>query len=233
MLELRHYNNFILNDISFVLEREENLLILGENGAGKSTLAKVLSNIIPSSNLYFDKKNVENIEAKTRAKFINYIPSSFSIFDEYMSVLEYLKLSIIEEKSNKDIENIIALLKLEELKNNYCLLLSSGEQQILLLASAILHGAKITIFDELTANLDLNRVKEVYDILNSKLLKQKIIITHNLDFAYALKDFRVLFLKNGSVEFFGSHKDFFNQENLNRFYNNNLKILDSHLVVDL
>ena len=44
---------------------------------------------------------------------------------------------------------------------------------------------------------------------------------------------RVLFLKNGSVEFFGSHKDFFNQENLNRFYNNNLKILDSHLVVDL
>ena len=41
MLELKNYNNFILKDISFVLEEKENLLILGENGAGKSTLAKV------------------------------------------------------------------------------------------------------------------------------------------------------------------------------------------------
>ncbi len=53
MLELKNFNNFILKDISFILEKNENLLILGENGAGKSTLAKVLSNLLPSSNLFF------------------------------------------------------------------------------------------------------------------------------------------------------------------------------------
>ena len=35
MLELKNFSNFILKDISFILEKNENLLILGENGAGK------------------------------------------------------------------------------------------------------------------------------------------------------------------------------------------------------
>lgn len=233
MLELKNYNNFILKDISFILNQGENLLILGENGAGKSTLAKVLSNLLPSSNLFFENQNIKNIKALDRAKFINYIPSTFSIFDEYMTLFEYLKLSIIEEKNIKELEDIIFLLKLENLKFSPCSVLSSGEQQILLLASAILHSAKITIFDELTANLDLNRVKDVFNILKSDLLKQKIIITHNLDFAYALKDFKVLFLEKGSLKFFGSHKDFFTQENLDRFYGKSIKLLNSHLVLDL
>ncbi|MGJ0354993.1 ATP-binding cassette domain-containing protein [Aliarcobacter cryaerophilus] len=233
MLELKNFSNFILKDISFILEKNENLLILGENGAGKSTLAKVLSNLLPSSNLFFESKNIKDLSSYDRAKYINYIPSRFEIFDEYLNILEYLKLSIIEEKNIEDIEKIISLLKLEDLKLNSCVDLSSGEQQLLLLASALLHNAKITIFDELTANLDLNRVKDVFDILNSSLLSQKIVITHNLDFAYALKDFKVLFLQKGSLKFFGSHNEFFIQENLNRFYGENLKLLDSHLVLDL
>ena len=53
MLKLKNYSNYILKDISFSLEKDENLLILGKNGAGKSTLAKVLSNLLPSSNLFF------------------------------------------------------------------------------------------------------------------------------------------------------------------------------------
>ena len=64
------------------------------------------------------------------------------------------------------------------------------------MASSIIHGAQITIFDELTANLDISRLKEVYDVFNSDLLKQKIIITHNLDLAYALK-YKILFIKDG------------------------------------
>lgn len=56
MLELKNFSNFILKDISFILEKSENLLILGENGAGKSTLVKVLSNLLPSSNLFLKVK---------------------------------------------------------------------------------------------------------------------------------------------------------------------------------
>lgn len=233
MLELKNYNNFILKDIAFSLQDGENLLILGENGAGKSTLAKVLSNLIKSSNLFFNNQNINEIKSSSKAEILNYIPSHFEVFDEYLTLFEYLKLCCLKDKPTKQIEEIISLLKLDFLKNSYCSNLSSGEQQLLQLAGSILHNAQITIFDELTANLDLNRLKEVFLILNSNLLKQKIIITHNLDFAYALKDYKVLFLKKGSLEFFGSHNEFFTQENLNRYYNESIKLLNSHLVLDL
>ena len=165
MLELKNYSNFILKDISFVLNEDENLLILGENGAGKSTLAKVLSNLIKSSNLFFNNQNINDIKSSSKAEILNYIPSNFEVFDDYLTLFEYLKLCCLKDKPTKQIEEIISLLKLDFLKNSYCSNLSSGEQQLLQLAGSILHNAQITIFDELTANLDLNRLKEVFLIL--------------------------------------------------------------------
>ncbi|AXX85013.1 ABC transporter ATP-binding protein [Aliarcobacter skirrowii] len=233
MLELKNYSNFILKDISFLLKNNENLLILGENGAGKSTLAKVLSSIISSNNLFFNEKNISKLSGIQRAKLINYIPSSFEIFDDYMTVLEYLKLSIVENRSDEQIENIINILKINHIKNSSCSSLSSGEKQLVLLASAILHDAKITIFDELMANLDIKRLRDVFLILNSNYLKQKIIITHNLDFAYALKNYKVLYLEAGVLKFYGDHEEFFCKERLKEFYNDSLRFENSHLVVDL
>ena len=78
MLELKNYSNFILKDISFSLQNDENLLILGENGA-KSTLAKVLSNLIKSSNLFFNNQNINEIKSSSKAEILNYIPSHFEV----------------------------------------------------------------------------------------------------------------------------------------------------------
>lgn len=232
MLEINNYNSAILKDISFSLKQNENLIILGENGAGKSTLAKVLSNLISNDNVKLFGENIDKIPDLKRAKLINYIPPKLSIFDEYVTLKEFLELSSIDIVDNKKIKKIISLLKLEKLENRYCKAFSSGEKQLLLLASSIMHDAQITIFDELTANLDISRLKEVFDIFNSDLLKQKIIITHNLDLAYALK-FKVLFIKDGKIEFFGQHDEFFSNENLKKFYNNTIMKLDKHLVVNL
>ena len=232
MLEINNYNSDILKDITFSLKEGENLIILGKNGAGKSTLAKVLSNLIPNNKVILQGQRIDKIDDFKRAQAINYIPPKLSIFDEYVTLKEFLELSCVNETDNKKIEEIITLLKLEKLKHRYCKAFSSGEKQLLLLASAIIHDAQITIFDELTANLDISRLKEVFDIFNSKLLKQKIIITHNLDLAYALK-FKVLYINDGKIEFFGQHKEFFEDHNLKKFYNNTILKLDKHLVVNL
>jgi iron complex transport system ATP-binding protein len=232
MLEINNYNSAILHNISFCLKQNENLIILGENGAGKSTLAKVLSNLISNNSVKLFGENIDKISDLKRAKLINYIPPKLSIFDEYVTLKEFLELSSIDITDDKKIDEIISLLKLEKLKNRYCKAFSSGEKQLLLLASSIIHDAQITIFDELTANLDISRLKEVYDIFNSDLLKQKIIITHNLDLAHALK-YKILFIKDGKVEFFDVHDKFFTNENLQKFYNNTILKLENHLVVNL
>lgn len=232
MLEIKDYNSSILHEISFHVKQNENLIILGENGAGKSTLAKVLSNLISNEKVKLFGENISKISDFKRARLINYIPPKLSIFDEYVTLREFLELSFISSVDNQKVDEIIKLLNLKKLEDKYCKSFSSGEKQLLLLASAIIHDAKITIFDELTANLDISRLKEVYDIFNSDLLQQKIIITHNLDLAYALK-YKVLFLNDGIIEFFGEHEEFFSNENLKRFYNNTIIKLDKHLVVNL
>ena len=232
MLEINNYNSSILHEISFKLEDNENLIILGENGAGKSTLAKVLSNLIENNKVKIFNENINKMDYLKRASLINYIPPKLSIFDEYITLREFLELSFISSVDNEKISKVIKLLNLRKLENKYCKSFSSGEKQLLLLASSIIHDAKITIFDELTANLDISRLKEVFDIFNSDLLKQKIVITHNLDLAYALK-YKVLFLKDGIIEFFGSHDEFFDNKNLKRFYKDTIRKLDNHLVVNL
>ena len=232
MLEIKNYNSSILHEISFSLKENENLIILGENGAGKSTLAKVLSNLISNDKVELLGENISKISDLKRTQLINYIPPKLSIFDEYVTLREFLELSFIENVNNQKIDEVIKLLNLRKLEDKYCKSFSSGEKQLLLLASAIMHNAQITIFDELTANLDISRLKEVFEIFNSDLLKQKIIITHNLDLAYALK-YKVLFLSDGIIQFFGEHDEFFSNQNLKKFYNNTIIKLDNHLVVNL
>ena len=232
MLKIKNYNSSILHEISFFLKENENLIILGENGAGKSTLAKVLSNLILNDKVELLDENISKISDLKRTQLINYIPPKLSIFDEYVTLREFLELSFIENVNNQKIDEVIKLLNLRKLEDKYCKSFSSGEKQLLLLASAIMHNAQITIFDELTANLDISRLKEVFEIFNSNLLKQKIIITHNLDLANALK-YKVLFVKDGKIEFFGEHEEFFTNENLQRFYNNTILKLQNHLVVNL
>ena len=232
MLEIKNYNSSILHEISFSLKENENLIILGENGAGKSTLAKVLSNLISNDKVELLGENISKISDLKRTQLINYIPPKLSIFDEYVTLREFLELSFIGNVNNQKIDEVIKLLNLTKLEDKYCKSFSSGEKQLLLLASAIMHNAQITIFDELTANLDISRLKEVFDIFNSNLLNQKIVITHNLDLAYALK-YKVLFLNDGIIQFFGEHDEFFSNQNLKKFYNNTIMKLDNHLVVNL
>ncbi len=232
MLEINNYKSDILNNITFTLNDNDNLIILGENGAGKSTLAKVLSNLIENQDVKLFGEKLDLIADNKRAALINYIPPKLEIFDEYLTLREFMELASITSVDNEKITKLIKLLKLEKLENRYCKAFSSGEKQLLLLASSIMHDAKITIFDELTANLDISRLKEVYDILQSPMLQQKIVITHNLDLAYALK-YKVLYLKDGAIEFYGEHDEFFSNENLKRFYNNTISKIDEHLVVNL
>ena len=232
MLKVNDYNSDILKDITFTLEENEDLIILGQNGAGKSTLAKVLANLIENNNVHLFNQNLEDLSDKQRCEYINYIPPKLSIFDEYITLREFFELACIDLIDNDKIDKLINLLNLKKLENKFCKNFSSGEKQLLLLGSSIMHDAKITIFDELTANLDISRLKEVFEIFKSDFLQQKIVITHNLDLAYALK-FKILYMKDGKIEFFGSNDEFFSDENLKKFYNGSISKINNHLVVNL
>ncbi len=215
MLKLNNYSNHILQDIT--LSIKDNFIILGENGSGKTTLAKALCNLL---------------ELKpSNPNHINYIPAKLEIFDEYLNVKEFLELSVL--KKDISIKEVLEKLEISYLQNNFLKSLSSGEGQLVLLASALLQKSKYTIFDEPTANLDPIKTHKVFKILKSfKYLSKKIVITHDLNMAFHL-GFDILYLENGKISFIGKNKKFFKQKNLDNIFNGYVLKKDNSIMIKL
>ncbi|MEA2019524.1 MAG: ATP-binding cassette domain-containing protein [Campylobacterota bacterium] len=214
MLKLNNYSNYILKDISLEIN-SKNLIILGSNGAGKTTLAQA----------FIDTKDLND------TKLLNYIPNSLDIFDEFITVSEFLKLSSLH--STHTIDEVLEKLEINYLKDKSSKHLSSGESQLVLVASAILHNAKYTILDEPTSALDPKKIKMVYKLLNNNdTLKYKIIITHNLNLAYKL-GYDILFIEDGKIKFNGTNNDFFDKNNLIEFFENSVIKTNNNILVDL
>ncbi|MDH4944794.1 ABC transporter ATP-binding protein [Sulfurimonas sp. C5] len=230
MITVNNFTNHILHALTFSLSEDENLIILGSNGAGKSTLAKLLCGLTPSKNVELFSKRIDTLSAKERSKLINYVPPKLEIFDEYISVREYLELSRLY--TSYSVDEALKLLRIEHLQNKPCKNLSSGEEQLTMLCSALLHAAQLTIFDEPTANLDPQKTKQVFDFLQNEFVNNKIIITHDLNIAYKL-GFKILYIQEGKIEFFGDNKDFFEEQNLNSIFGESLKKVDEYFMVNL
>jgi iron complex transport system ATP-binding protein len=230
-LTINNYSDGILHDVTFEVEKGENLILLGANGVGKTTLAKVLCGLLPSDAVNIDGMIPSQTYGEERAKRINYIPAKMEVFDSYLSVEEFLALSHFNTEIS--IDEALLKLNISHLKIHSCQTLSSGESQLVLTASALLHGAVYTLFDEPTANLDPTRMKMLFALLkNDTSLPSKIIITHNLDLAYRL-GFDVLYLKEGQIAFHGTSKAFFDQTHLDTLYGGSVQKINDHVVVAL
>ncbi len=227
--------NVILKNIGLHLRDYENLTILGSNGAGKSTFAKLLCALLKSEKVVLlEDKYIENIDAKKRAKLINYIPAKLSIYDEYISVEDFLALSECKQTSKaKKILQVLKLVGLQKHQKSFCTQLSSGESQLLLLSSALIQDAKLTIFDEPTSNLDPIKTKLVFDILKDEMqLNQKIVITHDLQFALKL-GFKILYIDEGKGINFESVDEFFASSNLEHIFKGSVVRSGDNIVVKM
>lgn len=218
-----------LRNISFELENE-NVVILGSNGAGKTTLAKLIVALVDNDHVTVDGERVSDLSAKRRAQMLNFIPSKLEIFDEYIDVEEFLHLSLLNGTTQCDIESLLARLEIGHLKNSSCKRISSGESQLVLFASGLLHNAALSIFDEPTANLDSDKKIKVYETLK-EFGGWKIVITHDLNLAYRL-GYRVLYMEEGRLVYDGSCESFFDPHNLEKLFGSSIKKVDEYFMVN-
>jgi len=218
-----------LRNISFELE-DENVVILGSNGAGKTTLSKVIVALEEHGSVVYDGEKVSAMGAARRSKALNFIPSKLDVFDEYIDVEEFLHLSLLNGSCQGDMDAVLKRLGIEHLKNSSCKAISSGESQLVLFASGLLHNAALSIFDEPTANLDSEKKIKVYETLKEHM-GWKIVITHDLNLAYQL-GYRILFLQQGELVFDGSSEAFFASENLERLFGNSIKQVEGYFMVN-
>ena len=231
------YETTIIDALTF--KSEKNLVILGANGAGKSTLAKALCALLKSEGeIFIDETPLSALSAHEQAKAITYIPPKLESYDTYISVLEFVLMgrhpyknpfAEYSEDDQKMAKRLISKSRLDPHKSIG--VLSSGQQQLLLITQALAQESKIIIFDEPTANLDPKHSLEFYKALQDlEQDTQKIVITHDLNMAYKL-GYEVLFIADGGGRHYKDPTQFFTPQNLKTCYGVTFKLTEGMLGV--
>ena len=184
----------ILDNINLTVKKGEVLVIVGPSGCGKSTLLRCINGLEEIQ----DGK--VSIDGKTGMAF-----QSYDLFP-HMTVIQNLMLAPLKvQKRKKDevraeAEQLLERVGLSSKKNNYPRQLSGGQKQRVAIVRALIMHPEVLLFDEVTAALDPEMVREVLDVILdlAKQDKTMLIVTHEMAFARAIAD-RVIFLEGGSI----------------------------------
>ena len=199
-----------LDDVSFNLKSGEVLALLGENGAGKSTLMKVLSGVYTRDGgeiMAFGNK-VEKMTPK-RAKELGIaiihqelnLCSHLSVAENIFLGQEIVKGGVVQRKQmNDEARAILKRLSLEIEPETLVGSLSVSKQQMIEIAKALLHKARVLIMDEPTSALDPELTLEILKVIR-ELAEEKmtmVIVTHEMNFAKDVSN-RMIFMDKGVI----------------------------------
>ena len=208
-----------INNMSFKINKGENIAIVGENGAGKTTAVKLLCG------LYYPTSGEILINGKSNRDFSG--NSYFNLFSAVFQDYYFMPMTIAENicaTSNYDKEKLFAAFEkagisdkintLPDKEKSYMIKdvyknavdFSGGEKQKLLLAKAIYKNAPVLILDEPTAALDPIAENELY-LKYNEITSNKIsfFISHRLSSTRFCD--RILFIKDGRIAESGTHEE--------------------------
>ena len=214
----------VLKDINFEVNNGDIIAIVGPSGSGKSTLLRCLNMIErpTSGKVIFDKYNIMNSKINLNKYRMNVgmVFQQFNLFP-HMTVLENItlvpvKLGILnEEEAKKKAEILLEDIGLINKENEYPVNLSGGEQQRVAIIRSLMMNPKLLLFDEPTSSLDPQMTFEVLELIK-KIAKDgmnMIIVSHELNFVKEVAN-RIIFIKDGKIEFDGKKDEFFkNKDN--------------------
>ena len=221
-------SRLIFNNLSFNLDDNCLLSVLGKNGIGKTTLIKCLTKEINdySGEILINGKNIKEMTDLEISKKIAGVATNNSIYQN-LNVADYVVMGFANKLTffqvpNKDLYckalEILESLGYADLLNKLMFELSSGEKQIVRIARAILQEPEIIIFDEPTANLDIKNQLVVLSQISNLLERKYTVITttHNPGHVIELGG-NVLIMSENIVNF-GNVDDVLTQENLENAY---------------
>lgn len=214
-------NHIILNQINFQLQKGEVVVILGSSGCGKSTFLRCLNGLenIQEGEIFFNgKKITPQTNWNAIRQKIGMVFQNYELFP-HMNVLENIMLAPIKvQKRSKGEVRLEALKLLERVglskkQNAFPKDLSGGQKQRVAIVRALCMKPEIMLFDEVTASLDPEMVKEVLEVILELAKKVEggmsmIIVTHEMKFASACAD-RIVFLDEGAIIEEANPRDFF------------------------
>ncbi len=215
----------ILNDLSFSVKKGEVVVILGASGSGKSTLLRTINGLesIQSGDIFLDGKPVLKQESLSLLRQqVGMVFQSYDLFP-HLDVLENLTLgpTKVQKRSRtsaiKEAQELLERVGLLDKQHAFSRQLSGGQKQRVAIIRALLMHPDVLLFDEVTASLDPEMVREVLSLINDLAQEGRtmIIVTHELQFARAIAN-RILFLDQGKIIEESSAQEFFHHPKTKR-----------------
>ena len=234
MLEIHgisaHYGGVrALDDVSFKLDEEEILALIGGNGAGKTTLLNLISGIIKPSrgNIIFKGKSILSLSPERIVeRGIIQVPEGRHVFGP-LTVKENLELGAYRRrgKQNKkkilnDFEYILALFPvLEKRLKQRSETLSGGEQQMLAIGRALMGSPILLLLDEPSLGLAPLVVQEIISIIVKLRNEGTTILLVEQNARAALKiSHRAYVLETGKIRVQGKSSELMENEAVKKAY---------------
>ncbi|MBQ7372530.1 MAG: amino acid ABC transporter ATP-binding protein [Blautia sp.] len=231
MLTIEHLtkkfgDNVILDDISLSVKQGEVIVVVGPSGCGKSTLLRCINALEPiqSGEIRIDEDKIEqgSKNLPQLRQRIGMVFQSYELFP-HLTVLDNILLAPqkVQKRKKEEVEKealeLLERVGLKEKAKSYPRELSGGQKQRVAIVRALCMHPELLLFDEVTAALDPEMVREVLDvILNlARQGRTMIIVTHEMQFAKAIAD-RVIFLDGGKIVEEGRPAEFFGNPQTDR-----------------
>lgn len=216
----------ILDGISFSVKKSEVIVIVGPSGCGKSTLLRCINALEPiqEGTITLDGDVIERNSKKLPLlrQRIGMVFQSYDLFP-HLTVLDNILLAPckVQKRDKEEVKqeamSLLERVGLKEKAKSYPRELSGGQKQRVAIVRALCMHPEILLFDEVTAALDPEMVREVLDVMLdlAKQGRTMLIVTHEMQFARAIAD-RIIFLDNGKIVEEATPDEFFDNPKTER-----------------
>ena len=209
----------ILDDLSLTIKRGEVVVVVGPSGCGKSTLLRCINALEPIQDGTIRLQDMEikkgSKDVAAARQKIGMVFQSYELFP-HLTVMDNITLAPVKvqkrkkEEVKEEASKLLDRVGLADKADSYPRQLSGGQKQRVAIVRALCMHPEILLFDEVTAALDPEMVREVLDVMLdlAKQGKTMIIVTHEMKFARAVAN-RIIFIDGGKIVEEAAPDDFF------------------------
>ena len=215
-------DNIIIKNLSLEIKNGERIAIVGPTGSGKSTIIKLILRFfeLNSGTINIDDVNIKDYSLKNLRSQISLVSQDIFLFADSI----YNNISLFNKQINdKHVEAAAKEIGILDFINNLPggfnynvkergVMLSEGQRQLISFLRAYVSNPKILILDEATSSID-SRTEQLIQYATNKIIEGKtsIIIAHRL--STILNADKILYIDNGIIKEFGSHKELIKIDN--------------------
>ena len=215
-------DNIIIKNLSLKIKKGERIAIVGPTGSGKSTIIKLILRFfeLNSGTINIDDVNIKDYSLKNLRSQISLVSQDIFLFADSI----YNNISLFNKQINdKHVEAAAKEIGILDFINNLPggfnynvkergVMLSEGQRQLISFLRAYVSNPKILILDEATSSID-SRTEQLIQYATNKIIEGKtsIIIAHRL--STILNADKILYIDNGIIKEFGSHKELIKIDN--------------------